>query len=105
VGNHVADRVARYDNPGDPVPRALTDYIKAREGYDYSHHGKADNPSTAFVPDDIVDRFCLLGPPERHVDRLTELREIGAGNFSVYLMHDSQDATLDAYAAHVIGAV
>ena len=62
VGNHVADLVARYGNTGNAVPRALTDYIKAREGYDYSHHGKADNPSTAFVPDDIVDRFCLLGP-------------------------------------------
>ena len=105
VGNHVADLVARYGDTGDTVPRALTDYIKAREGYDYSHHGKADNPSTAFVPDDIVDRFCLLGPPERHLERLAELREIGADNFSVYLMHDAQDATLDAYASHVIGAL
>jgi hypothetical protein len=87
------------------VPRALTDYIKAREGYDYTHHGRAGHPSTTFVPDDIVDRFCLLGPVERHVERLAELREIGAGNFSVYLMHDTQEATLDAYASHVIGAV
>jgi probable F420-dependent oxidoreductase len=105
VGNHVADLVARYGDTGDAVPRALTDYIKARAGYDYSHHGKAGNPSTAFVPDDIVDRFCLLGPPERHLDRLAELREIGADNFSVYLMHDSEDATLDAYASQVVGAV
>ncbi len=105
VGNHVADLVARYGDTGDAVPRALTDYIKARQGYDYSHHGKAGNPSTAFVPDDIVDRFCLLGPPERHVDRLAELRGIGADNFSVYLMHDDADATLDAYARHVIGGV
>jgi len=52
-----------------------------------------------------VDRFCLLGPPERHLDRLAELREIGADNFSVYLMHDEEDATLDAYANHVIGSV
>jgi hypothetical protein len=52
------------------------------------------------VPDDIVDRFCLLGP----ADRLAELREIGADNFSVYLMHDTQDSTLDAYATRVIGA-
>ena len=103
VGNHVADLVARYGNTGDAVPRALTDYIKAREGYDYSHHGKADNPSTAFVPDDIVDRFCLLGPTERHVERLHELRELGVSNFSVYLMHDNQDSTLDAYSTRVIG--
>ena len=105
VGNHVADLVARYGDTGGAVPRALTDYIKAREGYDYSHHGKAGNPSTDFVPDEIVDRFCLLGPPEQHVDRLAELREIGADNFSVYLMHDAQDATLDAYASRVVGTV
>jgi hypothetical protein len=37
--------------------------------------------------------------------RLAKLREIGADNFSVYLMHDAQDATLDAYASHVIGAL
>jgi len=39
------------------------------------------------------------------VDRLQELREIGAANFSVYLMHDDADATLDSYAKRVIGAV
>ena len=105
VGNHVADLVARYGGSGETIPRALTDYIKAREGYDYSHHGKAGNPTTDFVPDEVVDRFCLLGPPEAHLDRLRELREIGAGNFSVYLMHDDADTTLDAYAKHVIGAV
>ena len=35
VGNHVADLIARYGDNG-PVPHALTDYIKGREGYDYS---------------------------------------------------------------------
>ena len=104
VGNHVADLVARYGDSGEMIPRALTGYIKQRQGYDYSHHGKADNPSTTFVPDEVVDRFCLLGPPEHHVERLQELREIGAGNFSVYLMHDDAEATLDAYAKRVIGS-
>ncbi|MEP6461843.1 MAG: TIGR03842 family LLM class F420-dependent oxidoreductase [Frankiaceae bacterium] len=105
VGNHVADLVARYGESSDSIPRALTDYIKGREGYDYSHHGQAGNPTTDFVPDDIVDRFCLLGPPERHLERLAELREIGADQFAVYLMHDSPEETLDAYATKVIGAV
>ncbi len=39
VGNHVADLVARYGDSGATIPRALTDYIMAREGYDYAHHG------------------------------------------------------------------
>ncbi|HEY3263178.1 MAG TPA: TIGR03842 family LLM class F420-dependent oxidoreductase [Pseudonocardiaceae bacterium] len=101
VGNHVADLVARYGE-GGPVPRALTDYIKGRQGYDYAHHGKAGNPSTDFVPDDIVDRFCLLGPASAHVDRLAELAEIGADQFAVYLMHDQKEQTLAAYGSEII---
>ena len=53
-----------------PCPPALTDYIKGRQGYDYNEHGRAGNTHTAFVPDDIVDRFCILGPAEHHVERL-----------------------------------
>jgi probable F420-dependent oxidoreductase len=101
VGNHVADLVSRYGESG-PVPRELTDYIKGREGYDYSHHGRAGNPSTDFVPDEIVDRFCLLGPASAHVDRLEELADLGVDQFSVYLMHDQREETLAAYGDEVI---
>jgi len=102
VGNHVADLVARYGDSG-PVPRELTDYIAAREGYDYAHHGRAGNPSTDFVPDDIVDRFCLLGPAEEHVRRLEELAELGVDQFAMYLMHDRNEETLEAYGRDVVG--
>jgi probable F420-dependent oxidoreductase len=104
VGNHVADLVARYGEAG-PVPRALTDYISGRQGYDYAHHGRAGNPATDFVPDDIVDRFCLTGPAEAHLDRLRELAEIGADQFAVYLMHDQQEKTLAAYGDTIIPAL
>jgi probable F420-dependent oxidoreductase len=104
VGNHVADLVSRYGDDGG-VPKALTDYIKGREGYDYAHHGKAGNPSTDFVPDSIVDRFCLVGPESAHIERLEELKELGVDQFSLYLMHDDRDKTLAAYAADVIPAV
>ncbi|GAA1723589.1 TIGR03842 family LLM class F420-dependent oxidoreductase [Fodinicola feengrottensis] len=102
VGNHVADLVARYGESG-PVPHALTDYIRDREGYDYAHHGRAGNPSTDFVPDSIVDRFCLLGPVSAHADRLAELTEIGVDNFAIYLMHDQPAETMRAYGNKVIG--
>jgi probable F420-dependent oxidoreductase len=101
VGNHVADLVARYGESG-PVPRELTDYIREREGYDYAHHGKAGNPSTDFVPDEIVDRFCLTGPASSHVDKLEELAELGVDQFAVYLMHDQREQTLAAYGDDVI---
>jgi probable F420-dependent oxidoreductase len=105
VGNHVADLVTRYGEDGE-VPRALTDYIKARrEGYDYSYHGKAGNPSTDFVPDDIVERFCILGTVEDHVAKLTQLKEMGVDQFNIYLMHDAQEETLDRYGEEIIPAL
>ena len=104
VGNHVADLVRRYGIDG-PVPTALTDYISGRQGYDYSHHGRAGNPDTEFVPDDIVDRFCLTGPPSAHVDRLRELAGLGVDQFAVYLMHDQPEATMAAYGADIIPAL
>ncbi len=101
VGNHVADLVSRYGESGE-VPTALTDYIKAREGYDYSHHGKAGNPSTDFVPDEIVDRFCVLGTVEDHVAKLNALKALGVDQFNIYLMHDAREETLEAYGGEII---
>ncbi|MEU4347204.1 TIGR03842 family LLM class F420-dependent oxidoreductase [Streptomyces sp. NPDC023838] len=105
VGNHVADLVARYGEHSGLVPDALTDYIKARQGYDYSHHGRTDNPDTAFVPDEIVDRFCLLGPVEAHIEKLKALRDLGVDQFAVYAMHDAREEVIDAYGEQVIPAL
>ncbi|MFD7641587.1 TIGR03842 family LLM class F420-dependent oxidoreductase [Kitasatospora sp. NPDC059795] len=105
VGNHVADLVARYGEHSSAVPEELTAYIKNRHGYDYSHHGRAGNPSTDFVPDTVVDRFCLLGPVEAHIEKLHRLRELGVDQFAVYAMHDARESTVDAYGEHVIPAL
>ncbi len=104
VGNHVADIVARYGESSD-VPAALTDYIKGRDGYDYNQHGQAGNVHTQFVPDEIVDRFCILGPVEEHVRRLEELRSLGVDQFAVYLQHDAKDETLQSYGEKVVPAI
>ena len=104
VGNHVADLVTRYGEASAAVPAALTGYIKGREGYDYSHHGRADNESTNFVPDEVVDRFCLLGPPAAQLEKLGELRELGVDQFAIYAMHDAKEATIAAYGNSVIPA-
>ena len=105
VGNHVADLVDRYGATGEAVPRALTDYIEGRRGYDYADHGRAGNVHTDFVPDEVIDRFCLLGGEDAHVERLRELRDIGVHQFAIYLMHDQKDETLNAYGQRIIPAV
>ncbi|MEV0397407.1 TIGR03842 family LLM class F420-dependent oxidoreductase [Polymorphospora rubra] len=104
VGNHVADIVARYGADG-AVPPALTDYIRGRQGYDYAEHGRAGNSHADFVPDEIVDRFCVLGPVEAHLEKLTALRELGVDQFAVYLQHDDKEHTLAAYGEHIIPAL
>ena len=101
VGNHVADIVSRYGD-SSAVPAALTDYIKGRQGYDYKQHGQAGNTHTTFVPDAIVDRFCILGKVDEHLKRLKELQEIGVDQFSIYLQHDGKQETLDAYGKHIL---
>jgi len=106
VGNHVADIVARYgDDPEVHIPTALTDYIRGREGYDYNEHGRAGNTHADFVPDAVIDRFCLFGPPAAHVERLEELREMGVTQFAVYLQHDAKVPTLEAYGETIIPAL
>ncbi|MEP6480931.1 MAG: TIGR03842 family LLM class F420-dependent oxidoreductase [Rhodoglobus sp.] len=104
VGNHVADIVAKYGDGGS-VPKALTDYIKAREGYDYNSHGLAGNDHVDFVPDDIVDRFCVLGTAEQHIEKLKALKELGVDQFAGYLQHDNKEETLRVYGETVMPAL
>ena len=111
VGNHVADIVAKYGDTGSDgtgasaaqsVPQALTDYIKGREGYDYNEHGRAGNTHADFVPDEIVDRFCILGTVEDHIAKLEELKAIGVDQFAIYLQHDNKEETLRVYGESIM---
>jgi probable F420-dependent oxidoreductase len=105
VGNHVADIVARYGSDTSAVPAALTEYIKGRQGYDYNEHGQAGNTHTQFVPDEIVDRFCIVGPVETHIERMRQLKDLGVDQFSIYLQHDDKDHTLAQYGEKVLPAI
>lgn len=104
VGNHVADIVAKYGSAGE-VPTALTDYIAGRTGYDYNSHGRSSNDHVDFVPDEIVERFCLLGTAEDHIEKLEALRELGVTQFAGYLQHDNKEETMRVYGEKVIPAL
>jgi probable F420-dependent oxidoreductase len=109
VGNHVADIVSKYGpstgSGTNEVPKALTDYIEGRQGYDYNEHGRAGNTHAEFVPDEIVDRFCLLGTAAQHVEKLEALKAIGVDQFAGYLQHDNKEETLRVYGETVIPAL
>jgi probable F420-dependent oxidoreductase len=104
VGNHVADIVAKYGTAGE-VPTALTEYIAGRESYDYNEHGRAGNAHTQFVPDEIVERFCVLGSASEHIEKLEQLKALGVDQFAGYLQHDNKEETLRVYGETVIPAL
>ena len=107
VGNHIADIVSKYggDAGNTDFPSVLVDYIKGRQGYDYNTHGKAENDHVDFVPDEIVDRFCILGSPKQHVAKLEQLKEIGVDQFAIYLQHDNKEETLRVYGESIMPAL
>ncbi|MBN9184041.1 MAG: LLM class flavin-dependent oxidoreductase, partial [Microbacterium sp.] len=98
-----ADIVSRYGQRG-AMPDELTDYIAGRTGYDYNSHGRAENDHVDFVPDAIVDRFCILGTAADHVAKLEQLRELGVTQFAGYLQHDNKEETMRVYGESIIPA-
>src|ERR1700739_4710748 len=64
VSNHVMDLIRQY-KPED-LPPALTAYVQDRGHYDYQHHCEGESDNSHFVSDEVVDRFCLVGPAEAH---------------------------------------
>jgi probable F420-dependent oxidoreductase len=102
VSNHVVDLVKRYSE--GELPDALTDYIAAREGYDYAHHGRAGSENAEFVTDEVVDRFCVIGGPEQVRARLGELRDLGVDQFNIYSMVDDPRAVITGFGSEIIPA-
>jgi alkanesulfonate monooxygenase SsuD/methylene tetrahydromethanopterin reductase-like flavin-dependent oxidoreductase (luciferase family) len=103
VSNHVVDLVNRYE-PSE-LPEALTGYVRAREGYDYAHHAEVGSSNAAFVGDEVIDRFCVLGEPEEHIEKLRVLADAGVDQFNIYLMNGDEEAQLEAYGRQIIPAM
>ena len=80
VSNHVMDLIRQY-KPED-LPPALTSFVQDRGHYDYQHHCEVDSDNADFVSDEVVDRFCLVGPAEAHRKKLRELADVGVTQFN-----------------------
>jgi probable F420-dependent oxidoreductase len=102
VSNHIVDLIGRYGADGSIVPKALTDYVQAREFYDYNDHSRVGAKHGEFVTDEICDRFCVLGTAEQAKAKLQELQGIGVDQFNIYLMTHSQEETLQAFGDEII---
>ncbi len=102
VSNHVVDLVSRYKP--EELPPELTAYIKDRKGYNYLHHAEVGSSNAEFVTDEVVDRFCIVGPVKEQVRRLKELQEVGVTQFNIYLMCGDEEQTVEVYGREVIPA-
>jgi probable F420-dependent oxidoreductase len=102
VSNHVMDLIERYGEDSDVVPKALTEFVKARKFYDYSEHSRVGAKHGEFVTDEICDRFCVLGTAEQATQKLRELESIGVDQFNIYLMTQGQEQTLEVYGQEII---
>jgi probable F420-dependent oxidoreductase len=102
VSNHVVDLVHRYSST--ELPQHLTDYIAARDHYDYAEHARTGAEHAAFVTDEVVDRFCMIGTVEQCVAKLRELEALGVNQFNIYTMIDDTAGVIEGFGRHVIPA-
>jgi probable F420-dependent oxidoreductase len=100
VSNHVMDLIRQY-KPED-LPPALTSYVQNRGHYDYQHHCEVESDNANFVSDEVVDRFCLLGPAKAHQEKLLALAKVGVTQFNIYLMCGEEEETLELYQRDVL---
>src|SRR5215469_7876107 len=100
VSNHVMDLIRQY-KPED-LPPALTSYVEDRGKYDYQHHCEVGSDNAEFVSDEVIERFCLIGPAEAHRVKLQELGKVGVTQFNMYLMCGDEEETLDIYQRDVL---
>lgn len=102
VSNHVVDLVSKYKP--EELPEELIGFIRDRKGYNYLHHAEVGSSNAEFVTDEVVDRFCIVGPVEEQVRKLKELEAVGVTQFNIYLMCGDEEQTVDVYGKEVIPA-
>jgi alkanesulfonate monooxygenase SsuD/methylene tetrahydromethanopterin reductase-like flavin-dependent oxidoreductase (luciferase family) len=91
--------------PREQLPESLTGDITDRKGYDYHHHAEVGSSNAAFVGDEVTDRFCVLGEPEEHVEKLHALAAAGVDQFNIYLMNGDEEDQLAAYGSEIVPAL
>ena len=100
VSNHVVDLISKYKP--EELPASLPSFVKDRGKYDYLHHCEVGSDNANFVTDEVIDRFCLVGPIEQHREKLEDLRAVGVTQFNIYLMCGEEEKTLEVYGRDVL---
>ncbi|MGI9005267.1 MAG: TIGR03842 family LLM class F420-dependent oxidoreductase [Streptosporangiaceae bacterium] len=100
VGNHVAETLR--NTGANSLPPELEAFITARPEYDYYKHVHTDRAQAGYVPDDIIDRLCIVGSIDRCSERVAELRDAGVTHLNFYAQTENYDEHMQLYADHVL---
>jgi hypothetical protein len=100
MGNHIVD-VLR-DQETDPEGRKLWDYGETRPDYNIRQHGSRGNNPTDYVPDEVVDRFTIIGNAGETIAKLHALEDAGATEVNLYLPDKEPERIIEAYGQAII---
>lgn len=100
IGNHVAE-VLRNSGP-ESMPKELAAFVANRPEYDYQQHIKQGQDHAKYVPDEILDRLCLIGTAAQCVQRLLELQTLGVTHVNFYTQSDEFEFQMETYARQIV---
>jgi 5,10-methylenetetrahydromethanopterin reductase len=67
-----------------PVSAADRSVLEAlRDSYDMTAHTRGDSRQAGTLTDDFIDRFAIVGPPDRCVERLRALAKLGLDKVAI----------------------
>ncbi len=91
AANHIGDVIQRVPDHG--MPEELTRLVDARtQAYDY-YEGHLDSAAehTGWVTPELIDDFAINGPPERCLERIRELADLGVDEISTAYLNGRLD--------------
>jgi alkanesulfonate monooxygenase SsuD/methylene tetrahydromethanopterin reductase-like flavin-dependent oxidoreductase (luciferase family) len=102
LGRHIADVLREQE--AERGNEELWSYVDSREEYDIRRHGRPGGNPTAFVPDEVVDRFTIIGSAEQTVAKIRALEALGVTEINAYLSADDPERLIESYGKEVIPA-
>ncbi len=103
VGNHVAD-LLRHHDPAT-LPADLIAYVENRSHYDYREHTRQGTDHAAYVPDEIIDRFTVIGTADECVAKFEQLAAAGVTEFNLYTAVSDPEGLIESYGRDIIPRV
>jgi alkanesulfonate monooxygenase SsuD/methylene tetrahydromethanopterin reductase-like flavin-dependent oxidoreductase (luciferase family) len=91
AANHIGDVIQRVPDHG--MPEELTRLVDARtQAYDY-YEGHLDSSAehTGWLTPELIDDFAITGPPERCLDRIRRLADLGVDEISTAYLNGRFD--------------